>query len=144
MVILELPQDKGDLLTNYAPDNPEDQIAVSRAMAPSDANLSHYVGKIIRVAGVVMNMAEFDDLQAAGEVVEKVYASIVLDDGIVIGTTGKAVMGQLAYLIGANPQGEFKPPIPFEVRQHPSKGPKQPYYSLRRVKEMPPKAAARK
>jgi hypothetical protein len=131
---LELPAEKGDLLTNYRPDVDADQIDVSRAMAPCDCNMDVYVGKTIRVSGIVMNMAEFESQEVKGEIVEKVYASIVLDDGTVIGTSGKAVMGQLAYLIGTAKNGPFVPPVEFEVRTHKVSPPKKPYYSIRRVK----------
>lgn len=131
-LVLVIPRDKGDLVTNYRPEAEEDQIAVSRAMSPSDARLDVYVGKTIKVVGIVLNMAEFESQEVKGEMVEKVYASIVLEDGTIIGTTGKAVMGQLAYLIGAARPGPFSPPIEFEVRSHKVPPPKQPYYSLRR------------
>lgn len=131
-LVLVIPRDKGDLVTNYRPDAEEDQIAVSRAMSPSDARLDVYVGKTIKVVGIVLNMAEFESQEVKGEMVDKVYASIVLEDGTIIGTTGKAVMGQLAYLIGAAKPGPFSPPVEFEVRSHKVPPPKQPYYSLRR------------
>ena len=131
---LELPKDKGDLVTNFRSEVEEDRVEVSRAMSPSDCNLDDYVDKTIKVIGVVLNMAEFESQEVKGEMVEKVYASIVCEDGTVIGTTGKAVMGQLAYLIGSGQSGPFCPPVEFEVRRHKSTPPKQPYYSLRRVR----------
>src|SRR5215471_17368476 len=133
LIKLQLPTERGDLLTNLSTGKEADEIALSRAMAKCDTTLQPYIGKVIRIAGVVMNMAEFESQEVRGEYTEKVYASIVLDDGTVIGTTGKAVMGQLAYLIGSKPSGSFNPPVEFEVRQHPSPPPKQPYYSIRRV-----------
>jgi len=132
-MVLVVPKELGDMCTNYDMTVTNDQVAVSRAMAPADARLDAYVGKTIAVVGVVMNMAEFESQESPGELTEKVYASIVLQDGTIIGTTGKAVMGQLAYLIGASKAGAFDPPVEFEVRQHKSTPPKQPYYSLRRV-----------
>lgn len=134
MLRLELPQNKGDLLTNYRQHHPDDQVDVSRAMSPCDCNLDQYIGKTIAVVGVVLNMAEFQADDGSGELVERVYASIVLDDGKVVGTSGKAVMGQLAYLVRCNPDGPISPPAVFEVRQHPVEKPKKPYYSLRRVR----------
>ena len=130
---LQLPKDKGDLLTNFCGGTEQDEIDASRAMSPCDLRLDSFVGKTITVVGVVMNMAEFESQEVKGEMVERIYASIVLADGTVIGTTGKAVMGQLAYLIGQRPSGRFNPPVEFEVRTHKSPSPKQPYYSLRRV-----------
>lgn len=134
VIRLELPKDKGDLLTNFRSEVEADRVEVSRAMSPSDCNLDAYVDKTIKIIGVVINMAEFESQEVKGEMVEKCYASIVLDDGTVIGTTGKAVMGQLAYLVGAGQAGPFDPPVEFEVRRHKSTPPKQPYYSLRRVR----------
>lgn len=133
VLILQVPRQKGDLLTNFSQGNEEDEIEVSRAMSPCDCNLDVYVGKTINVVGVVMNMAEFESQEIKGEMVERVYASLVLDDGTVVGTTGKAVMGQLAYLVGTRHPGKFDPPVTFEVRRHKSPPPKQDYYSLRRV-----------
>lgn len=130
---LEVPKEKGDLLTNYRLENADDEVNVSRAMSPCDKNLDAYVGQVIAVVGVVLNMAEFESQDVKGEMIEKVYASLVLDDGTIVGTTGKAVMGQLAYLVKARPGGAFSPPAMFEVRQHKTAPPKQPYYSLRRV-----------
>jgi hypothetical protein len=131
---LQLPQDKGDLVTNYRPDVEDDRVEVSRAMSPCDNNLDVHVGKTIRVVGVLLNMAEFESQEVKGETTEKVYASIVLEDGTIIGTTGKAVMGQLCFLIGASAPGPFNPPVEFEVRSHKVAPPKKPYYSLRRVR----------
>jgi hypothetical protein len=130
---LEMPQQMGDLISNFRPDVEADQISVSRAMAPSDKTLEDYVGKTIKVIGVVINMAAFENREGSGEVVEKPYASIVTDDGSVVGTTGKACMGQLSYFVGCNKNGPADPPWEYEVRSHPMPKPKQPYYSLRRV-----------
>jgi hypothetical protein len=134
MFRLEVPESKGDLVTNYRPDVEADRVEVSRCMSPSDCRLDVHVGKTIRVVGVLLNMAEFESQDVKGEMMEKVYASIALEDGTIIGTTGKAVMGQLAFLIGASKPGPFDPPVEFEVRRHKSQPPKQDYYSLRRVR----------
>lgn len=133
MLRLEMPAVKGDLLTNFRPHEEADQIAVSRAMSPADHTLAEYIGQKIRIVGVVINMAEFESQEIKGEYVEKPYASIVLDDGKVIGTTGKACMGQLSYFVGCNKNGPADPPWEYEVRTHKVAPPKQPYYSLRRV-----------
>lgn len=137
VMVLEVPRDKGDMVTNFRMDVEADQVAVSRAMSPADQRLDAYVGKTIRLVGVVLNMAEFESQEVKGEMVEKVYASLVLDDGTIVGTTGKAVMGQLAYLVGAARPGPFDPPVEFEVRRHKSAPPKQDYFSLRRTLPTP-------
>lgn len=132
LMTLQLPESKTDLVSNYRFGNPEDEVAISRAMAPCDATLQPYVGKTINVVGVVLNMATFDVPDSPGETIDKVYASIVLEDGTIVGTSGKAVMGQLAFLCGSAKGGPIGPPAEFEVRSHKSKHP-TPYYSLRRV-----------
>lgn len=135
VIRLELPKDKGDLVTNFRAEVEADRVEVSRAMAPADCKMDIYVGKTIKIVGVVINMAEFERMDGSGEIDEKPYASIVLEDGTVIGTTGKALMGQLAYMVGAGQQGPFSPPLEFEVRRHKSTPPKQDYYSMRRVRD---------
>src|SRR5580704_406322 len=99
LVTLERPLDRGQYVSNYRPDVPDEMIAFSRAIAPSDARLDVYVGKVIAVKGVVINMAEFERSDGSGEVDEKPYMSIVLADDTVIGTTGKACVDQLLLLI---------------------------------------------
>lgn len=137
-ITLVVPKEKGDIISNFNPYDDADAVELSRAMSPSDASLEPYVGKTISVVGVVLNMAEFESDQVKGEMIERVYASIVLADGTVVGTTGKAVMGQLAFLIGSKPSGKFDPPVEYEVRSHDMPKPKKPYFSLRRV--LPPGA----
>lgn len=142
LMTLQVPREKGDLVTNFRYDHAEDAVSISRAMSPCDNNLDVHVGKAIRIVGVVLNMAEFESQEVKGEMVERVYASIVLDDGSIVGTTGKAVMGQLAFLVGSSAPGPISPPAEYEVRRHKSQPPKQDYYSLRRilpVKVMPKK-----
>lgn len=135
--MLQVPRNKGDLLTNFQAGVEADEIQVSRAMSPCDCNLDRYLGKTIAVVGVVMNMTEFESTEVAGEFEDRIYASIILADGTIVGTTGKAVMGQLGYIIGTRLPGPFDPPIEFEVREHKSPPPKRPYYSLRRVAALP-------
>jgi hypothetical protein len=135
VMVLQLPKAKDQLVSNFRFDDPSDAIEISRAMSPCDCNLDVYVGKLISVVGVLLNMAEFEADDGSGEMRDKVYASIVLDDDTIVGTSGKAVMGQLAHLIGSVKPGRIDPPVVFEVRSHDMPKPKQPYYSLRRARQ---------
>lgn len=131
---LVMPREKGDLVTNFQPGSEDDEIDLSRAMSPVDEGLLPHVGKIISVVGVVMIMTEFESDKIPGEMIERNYASLVLADDTIIGTTGVVVMKELAALLMMRSPGRFDPPVCFEVRQIPSAPPKQPYFSLRRVK----------
>jgi hypothetical protein len=136
---LVLPQNSSDLVTNLDPGLEDDEIAISRCLAPCDCNLDKYVGKTIGVVAVVINMGSFEKDNSPGELEDKAYFSMLLDDDTVVGGAGKVVVKQLGFAVGAGRGGRFNPVKFYEVREHPMPKPKQPYYSLRRVN--PPKAA---
>lgn len=130
---LNLPCELGEYITSYSDDSEEDQVALSRAMCPTDSTLEPYVGKSIRVAGAMLRMVELDDLNNPGERVQRIYCAMVLDDGLVIGTCSRIPIDQMAHLIRQREGKRGMPPAEYEVKKHPSKPPKQPYYSLRRI-----------
>lgn len=128
-----LPRALGEFITTYSDEDEQGQVALSRAMCPADSRLDNYVGKTIRVAGAVLKMVELDDLKNPGQTVQRVYCSIVLDNGEVIGTCSPIPVDQMASLIRQREGKTGLAPAEYEVTQHPSKPPKQPYFSMRRV-----------
>jgi hypothetical protein len=138
---LNLPMRAGEYVTNLRDDNERERILIERSMCPTDQTLDMYVGKIIAISAVLVNIGEFINEQT-GELEEKLRATITLADGATIGTTGKALMGIFSYMVGHASNGEFSPPLEYEVGQHKSVPPKRPYFTLRRV--LPALPGARK
>lgn len=135
------PTQRGELVTNLRADDEGERVLVSRLMSPVDDRLMAYVGKTIEVSAVVMSLTEFESLSSPGEMVDKVYATIQLADGKIIGTTSNAVITQLAFLVGSNKRGAWEPPVKLEVRSHQSKK-GLTYISVRQ--ELPAKKATAK
>lgn len=123
------------MVTNLRADDEAERIMISRLLSPVDDRLVEFVGQTVEVSAVVMNLTELESMQVAGQMVEKVYASIQFADGKIIGTTSNAVITQLAFLIGGNKRGIWDPPIRLEIRAHKSRK-SLTYISARQ--ELPP------